>query len=149
MNQQYDTDFYAWTETQADLLEKKAFDQLDIENIMEEIRSLGKSDRRSLESHIIVLLHHKLKLEYHPKNDIYVWHINSWLSSINDSKQAIFFILRDSPSLKYGLREVFKESYGFAIERASKESGLSKSEFPEGCPWKIEEIFPDLEKKYW
>jgi hypothetical protein len=70
--QGYDTDFFKWTKTQADLLKKRNLDRLDIDNLIEEIESLGRSDRRTLLSQTVVLLTHLLKLacqstflEYH------------------------------------------------------------------------------------
>ena len=52
----YDTDFYAWTQAQADALRAKDWAALDLEHLAEEIDSLGKSDRRALVSHLDHLL---------------------------------------------------------------------------------------------
>jgi Domain of unknown function DUF29 len=48
----YDTDFYRWTQTQAAALRAKDFATLDLENLAEEIESLGRSDRRAIVSHL-------------------------------------------------------------------------------------------------
>ncbi len=47
-----ETDFYQWTQQQADLLRQGALSALDVENLIEEIESMGKSDRRSIRSHL-------------------------------------------------------------------------------------------------
>ena len=44
MSDQYETDFYAWANTQASLLRSGNFAQADIEHIVEEIESMGKSE---------------------------------------------------------------------------------------------------------
>ena len=44
----YDTDFYAWTLEQSRLLRSGNLQGLDIENLVEEIESLGKQERREL-----------------------------------------------------------------------------------------------------
>jgi len=42
----YETDFYTWTVQQADLLRNEEFEELDLPNLIEEIESMGKSQRR-------------------------------------------------------------------------------------------------------
>lgn len=146
---EYEKDFVKWTKTQASLLKKRNLNRLDIDNLIEEIESLGKSDKRALESHLIILLQHKLKLEYQPKTQIYAYYLNSWNSSVNDSSREIFLLVKDSPSLKTELRKVFNEAYEYARKKASQESELPESTFPKECPWVLKDIFPDLNKKYW
>ena len=52
----YETDFYAWTQRQVELLRKRDLNNLDIENLIEEIDSLGKQERRELINRLGVLL---------------------------------------------------------------------------------------------
>lgn len=42
----YDQDFYAWTQRQVELLRSGRLGELDIENLIEEIESLGKQERQ-------------------------------------------------------------------------------------------------------
>jgi len=46
----YEQDFLLWTEEQAAFLRDRNFDQLDIEHLIDEIISMGKSEIRELES---------------------------------------------------------------------------------------------------
>ena len=39
----YENDFYAWTQQQVSLLKEGKVDQIDIDNLIEEIQSMGKS----------------------------------------------------------------------------------------------------------
>src|SRR5260370_12163148 len=57
----YDEDFYAWTQEQATLLRSGQFSQVDIENVAEELESMGRSDKRQIDSRLEVLLTHLLK----------------------------------------------------------------------------------------
>jgi hypothetical protein len=41
----YDADFYAWSTEQAQLLRAGEFSRLDIENLAEEIESMGRRDK--------------------------------------------------------------------------------------------------------
>jgi hypothetical protein len=43
----YNRDFYRWTKSQVSLLRKKEFTHLDVENLIEEIESLGKKRQES------------------------------------------------------------------------------------------------------
>jgi hypothetical protein len=43
----YDTDFLLWIDATAALLKNRRFDNLDLDNLIEEIESLGRSDKRA------------------------------------------------------------------------------------------------------
>ena len=100
----YDTDFYAWTQAQAAALRTKDWQAFDLANLAEEIESLGKRDRRTLESSLKILLLHLLKWTYqsHERGR----RGRSWRSSIANARDAIEHVLRDSPSLRANLRLV-------------------------------------------
>ncbi len=49
MRDLYDTDFYSWTERQAQLIREGRLSELDLENILEEIESMGRSDYRAFQ----------------------------------------------------------------------------------------------------
>jgi hypothetical protein len=57
----YGTDFYAWTQTQAEALRAQEWKTLDLENLAEEIESLGRSQRKAVRSHMRNLCMHLLK----------------------------------------------------------------------------------------
>lgn len=62
----YEKDFFKWTKTQANHLKKKEFSKLDIENLIEEIKSLGRSEKRAIKSYLANLLLDLLKIECQP-----------------------------------------------------------------------------------
>ncbi len=57
----YDEDFYAWSMEQARLLRAGEFSRLDIENVAEELESMGRRDKREIESRLVVLIAQLLK----------------------------------------------------------------------------------------
>ena len=57
----YDQDFFAWTQEQAKLIKEKSFDKLDLINLLEEVESMGKHEKRELSSRLSLLLMHLLK----------------------------------------------------------------------------------------
>lgn len=140
---QHENDFFKWTINQAKYLKKRDFSKLDMENLIEEIESLGRSERRTLQSYLEVLLMHMLKAKYQSKK-----HTKSWDISIREASYKAELTLSKNPSLKPKLLEILKESYFSARLRAVLETGLPEEIFPEECPWKLKELFPDLEKKY-
>src|SRR4029078_2627774 len=94
---EYDRDFFKWTKTQSSLLKKGHLEELDASNFIEEIESLGRNDKRSLRSYMIVLLLHLLKLEYQSEKQ---QDSNSWKTSIFNATRDIKFLIEDSPSLR-------------------------------------------------
>ncbi len=139
----YDKDFYKWTSTQSKLLRKGKYSKLDIQNLIEEIESLGRSEKRTLMSYLEVLLMHMLKVEYQPKK-----HTSSWDASIKEAGYKTQKALSENPSLKPKLKEIYKDAYFSARLKAVVETGLKESTFPEECPWTLKDLFPNLEKKY-
>ena len=63
-NSLYDRDFYAWANEQAGLLRAGRIAEADIENIAEEIETMGRSERRELINRLTVLLLHLLKWQF-------------------------------------------------------------------------------------
>jgi hypothetical protein len=48
IQKEYEKDFYAWSIHNAKLLRERKLSEIDIENIAEEIESMGKSEKREL-----------------------------------------------------------------------------------------------------
>lgn len=63
----YQHDFYGWTQQQVELLRSGHLNELDIENLIEEIETMGRSETRAVESRLIVLLSHLLKWQFQPE----------------------------------------------------------------------------------
>ena len=135
MTTTYDTDFYTWTQTQADLLKTRQFADIDLENIIEEIESMGRSEKRELESRLTVLLQHLLKWQYQPMR-----RGKSWELTIKGQRLRFLKVLRDNPSLKSKLDGCLLDAYQDAIVEAAKETGFDEETFPAVCPWGWDDI---------
>jgi len=133
INSLHDTNFYNWLSEQTELLRSKEFDRLDMENIIEELESLGASEERALESYFIVLLMHKLKVEYQKEK-----HSRSWDLSIKNSTLKVNRLIRKNPGLKSKLHDIFNDAYESARLEAAIETGLDEDIFPETCLWQYE-----------
>ena len=60
----YQTDDYQWLKETIKLLKVKQFEQLDVENLIEELENLGKRDKLTVESLLEQVIRHLLLLEY-------------------------------------------------------------------------------------
>ncbi|MDQ9130390.1 DUF29 domain-containing protein [Serratia fonticola] len=138
MTIRYEADFYGWTQEQADLLRSGSLSQLDTQNLLEEIESMGRSERRELESRLEVLLAHLLKWKYQEGR-----RSRSWTLTIIAQRKKVKRCLRQSPSLKHKLNESLEDAYGDAVIAAESETQISRSVFPVQCPWTFEQIMDD------
>ena len=132
--QLYDRDFFKWIETTANLLRSQRFGEIDLENLIEEIESMGRSEKNALESNLEVLLMHLLKYKYQPQKIS-----NSWKYTIREHRLRIIKSLKSSPSLKIYFLEIFAACYKNARDLAADESGLEIMTFPESSPFTPEE----------
>jgi hypothetical protein len=131
----YEEDFYAWTVEQARLLRSGEFSSIDVANVAEEIESLGRSDKRELESRLRVLLMHLLKWQIQSK-----MRSRSWSGTILEQRRRIAKLLKESPSLLPFVNEALAEAYSDALEAASNDTGLPETEFPTECPFTPDEV---------
>jgi hypothetical protein len=133
----YDKDFNAWLHDQIHMLRTKDFAHLDIENLLEEMETLGNSNPEALESHLIIIMLHMLKQKYQPSHSS-----KSWNDSIINAKVQIDRILEKNPSLKNYLKneKVFNDCYRSARRYASKETKIELRKLDEECPWTLKEI---------
>lgn len=119
----YDQDFALWVEDTVNKLKARNTEDLDWENLIEEVESLGARDRRELESRLTTLFEHALKRCYVPSSDCY----RGWEVTISRTQQELNRILRDSPSLRNYFLQVSDECYQNALKNMRKEYD---AEFP-------------------
>jgi hypothetical protein len=134
----YDKDFYSWTQEQAELLKHGRFSELDIDNLIEEVESMGRSEKRELESRLTILLLHLLKWKYQE-----VRRGRSWQLSIDEQRIQFEKSLNENPGLKPALDQIIKDAYKLAVIKAARETKISKSVFPECCPWNLAQFIED------
>ena len=131
----YDEDFYAWTQEQARLLRSGDVRSIDIENVAEEIESMGRSDRREVESRLTVLLADLLKWQFQPAQ-----RSTSWQRTMLEQRRRIAKLLQESPSLAALRDKALVGAYPDAREDAALEAGLAIDPLPQACPYTMEQI---------
>lgn len=101
----YDQDFYLWSLDTVERLKNQDFDHLDLENLIDEIESLGRSEKREILNRAEILLQHLLKRCYLPQPENY----RSWKLTIREQRRQMQRNLKDSPSLNRLLLESLPE----------------------------------------
>ena len=131
----YNQDYYQWIQETVKLLEQRNFQELDLDNLIEEIKDLALNEKQTIEINLIVVLKLLLKWQYQPEQ-----RSGEIKASIRRHRYQIRDDLKVSPSLKTYLSEIWLEFYQEARLQAADETGLSVEIFPEQCPFTIENI---------
>lgn len=141
MNKLYDQDGYGWAVEQAALLRAGKLSALDIDNLAEEIDSMGKSIKNELVSRLVVLLQHLLKWEFQPR-----LRSSSWDASIAEQRDRIAAHLQENPSLRPKVPEAMQAAYRVARIRAAGETGMPRHAFPAECPY---DFTSAIDEQFW
>jgi hypothetical protein len=154
----YDRDFLLWTEDTVaklrslqrcgaiSLQDSKAilqdFQGLDLEHLIEEIESLGISQKKELLSRLTTLLEHILKRLYIPMSNDY----NGWERTIREQRRGIRVLLDQMPSLKNFWDGFFPKAWNFAIKDLQVE--YPQIQFPR--EWQFDkDIETMLDRIFW
>jgi hypothetical protein len=134
-NDLYETDFYVWTQEQARLLRERRFDDLDLDNLVDEVQSVGSSEKREIRNRLVVLIAHLLKWKFQPGG-----RGSSWIQTIFEQRQQITDIITASPSLRRYQQDQISAIYRAARLLAAKETGIAFGTFPPESPFGPNEI---------
>jgi hypothetical protein len=134
MTKLYDADFYAWTQEQVRLLRQGKWDGVDLENVIEEIETLGRQERRELVNRLAVLIGHLLKWQYQADQ-----RSNSWQATIREQRRQVARLLAANPSLQSQLPELLQLGFEDGLDLAVRETNLPYEVFPATCPYSLEQ----------
>jgi hypothetical protein len=138
----HDADFYVWAERQAALLRARRFDDLDLENLVEEVEDLGGALKRSVLNNAAVIVEHLLKLELSPAVDPR----NGWRSSVREHRRRLRFELTPR------LRQILTEELATVYDLARQDTAAALCDYgehaaadavPAHCPYIIDQITGD------
>jgi hypothetical protein len=138
----FDQDYILWVQENLSKLKAKDFENLDLDNVIEEFESLIYTIKKELDDKLTNLLIHLLKRLYVNIPSQF----ERWQSEISFYRCGIELILEDAPSLKPDWDERFEFNYSSAIYGLSNDypevTFPNKWEFE----WDIESI---LNKRFW
>ncbi|WP_422136507.1 DUF29 domain-containing protein [Endozoicomonas sp. ALD040] len=156
MNSLYNTDYHQWLSQQVTLLRNRNFEQLDLENLLEELELGIESKVDNLESYLINLILHLLKMDYQTsvlKDSVASERvIKGWMDTIDNARDAINRLIIKNHSLKQRVKDVLSESYPAGKKGAIREMNrhmppkcpkLDNSSFPDTCPWSFDQMMSE------
>ena len=138
----YDQDFALWIEKTVKQLKSGDLSQVDLENLIEEVESLGKSQRKAVDNFLTRLLEHLLKRCYVVLPDCY----RGWEIEIRNFRKELKKEFKYSPSLKRFMIEILEECYREALEAVKED--YPDSDFPDVCPF-AEDVDSLLKHNFW
>lgn len=116
----HDSDFYSWTCKQVRLLRAGDLRAIDVDNIAEELETLGRSEAAALRSSLRLIVMHLLEAIHQPDKAS-----RSWLATIRRERINVERSLKDNPGLKHKLVVLFMEACEDGREEALNETGLA------------------------
>lgn len=131
----YEEDYAAWLEAQMSLMRNARFDELDLENLIDEVNDLGVSNYKSFVSAIRIVLLHMLKWDIQEDH-----RSRSWSDTIEEHQRRVLDELESSPSYRSRAEAAVTTAYRQARATAAAETRLPLRSFPETCPFSWEEI---------
>lgn len=131
----YEHDFFSWTQQQAAHLREGRLDRMDLDNLAEEIESLGKSQLHALTSSYRHIAMHLLKLLVQPEKAS-----RSWIATIGRERGNIELLLGENPGLKPKRTDRFAKAYPHARRDAADETGLPVAAFPILPPFDVADV---------
>jgi hypothetical protein len=142
----YEIDYAQWARRHAELLRAGRFDDLDIDHLVDELGDMGRSERRELQSRLLILLAHLLKWQHQHRLLSERWREfdgRSWRATIIEQRKQLALLLKQSPGLKSILADTIAAAYPDALDLASKETRLPPETFPASCPFDLAQILDD------
>ncbi|WP_252178770.1 DUF29 domain-containing protein [Endozoicomonas sp. 4G] len=152
MNSLYHTDYHQWLTNQVALLRNHDFDQLDLENLLEDLELGIESKVDNLEHFLINLIHHLLKMDYQTtvlRDSVATERVlKGWMVTINNSRNGVDELIEKNNCLTSRTEKTLKEAYPKAKKRAieamniyvNKNQKLDNNSFPDECPWTYEQL---------
>ncbi len=137
----YDTDFYAWTQAQAQALQTKDWPALDIEPLVEVIEIIGMHETRAMSRQWPRLLAPRLTWR-----DQSTHRTPSWRRTIGQARDAIVDVIDGRHSRHNDPAQRVPLAYRRARRDAADDTGLPLVTCPEVCPWPIAQV---LDEEFW
>jgi hypothetical protein len=137
----YDRDYQQWLTQTLSQLRSQDFKNLDLENLIDEVESLGRQERNAISSYLMRLCEHLLKLKY--------WESErdrcrrGWNVEITNFRIQIQEELESSPSLRSFLQDSFPKQYNNGRKLFLKASELDARSIPEEPCFTLEQALDE------
>ena len=138
----YDEDFYVWAERQAGLLRARRFDELDLENLVEEVEDLAGALKRSARSRVRRIIEHLLKLQHSPARDPRGGWYDTVITQRSDLLDELTTSIRREvePTLP-GLYDRARQNAATSLRQHGERAAADA--LPATCPYTLDQITGD------
>jgi Domain of unknown function DUF29 len=133
----YETDDSLWLEETIELLKQKQFNQLDVENLIEELTSLGKRDLAKAKSLLRQIIIHILLLQYWQVE--YERNYRHWLGEVKTFRYDLNNHL--TTNLINKLQDDLENIYQSAVDFVNVKTDLTI--FAKKCPYSLGQLLDD------
>jgi Domain of unknown function DUF29 len=137
LKQLYEIDDHLWLEETVKLLKEKRFEELDLDNLIEELEALSRSDRNKAVSLLEQVIRHFLLLEYWSEESQYNSH--HWEAEIDSFRTQLRRHL--TTNLRNYLAEELEVIYQDARRYVTKKSRLQI--LPPNCPYSLAQLLDE------
>jgi hypothetical protein len=131
----YEADYAAWLQHQVGLLKADRWSEVDKDNLIDEVESLGRSDFKGFVGAFEIVITHMLKWDFQPER-----RSRSWIASIVEHRDRIQQELMDSPSYSARIDEALRRAWRPARARASAEADLPLRQLPAELPYSPDDV---------
>jgi hypothetical protein len=138
LKQLYEVDDSLWLEETIELLKNRQFEQLDLENLIEELEDLGSEKKNAVESLLEQIIRHLLLLQYWTNEVRY--NGNHWRAELRGFRSQIRRKLTTNLR-NYLLKKldiIYKDALGYVQEK----TGFTVN-FPQECPYTLEQLLDE------
>jgi Domain of unknown function DUF29 len=135
----YEVDDSLWLEETIALLKDKKFEQLDLDNLIEELEDLGSEKKHRVASSLEQVMIHALLLQFWQAERYY--NSDHWKSEILAFPSQLECYL--TTNLRNFLEQEFSQIYRSAVRYARRKT-KNRITFPDTCPYTLENLLdPD------
>lgn len=137
----YDTDILLWSERQAELLRglkaraRGLPNDLDVDNLAEEIETLGRSELGAAESYLRLIFIHLVKIVSCPGADPVV----HWLAETRTFRSGLAKVATPSMAYRIDLDQIWRRAVHDALEEII-DLGEPTHAFPVDCPFELKAL---------
>lgn len=134
----YETDDYQWLVETIELLKQQQFNDLDLENLIEELEDLGNEKKNTVESLLEQIIRHLLLLQYWTEE--YERNVYHWQAEIVNFRNQLK--RRLTTNLRNHLAEERLNLYRDALKYITIKTKYQVN-FPEECPYTLEQLLDE------
>jgi Fe-S-cluster formation regulator IscX/YfhJ len=135
LKQLYEIDDSLWLEETIELLKHKQFNQLDLENLIEELEDLGSEKKNAVESILEQIIRHLLMCQYWTNEVKYSG--NHWRAEIIGFRSQLE--RRLTTNLRNHLLTRLPKIYQAAFKYVNQKTGFLL-DLPQQCPYTLEQL---------